>query len=68
MTEHRNKGSNFTVILVQPQNPENIGLVARNMKNTGFGNLRIVKVGCLKQESYKTAVHSGDILERTRFY
>ncbi len=68
MKKDRNEGSNFTVILVQPQNPENIGLVARNMKNTGFENLRIVKSACLNHESYKTAVHASDILERTRFY
>ena len=59
---------NFTVILVQPQNPENIGLVARNMKNTGFKNLRIVKLKGLEQESYKTAIHARDILERARFF
>ncbi|UCC38224.1 MAG: hypothetical protein JSV96_10235 [Candidatus Aminicenantes bacterium] len=60
--------SNFTVILVQPQNPENIGLVARNMKNTGFENLRIIRQRELDSKSYKTAVHSRDILEKTRFY
>jgi len=68
VTEESKAISNFTVILVQPQNPENIGLVARNMKNTGFKNLRIVKLKSLEQESYKTAIHARDILERTRFF
>jgi len=30
------------VILSRPSSPENIGLVARGMKNTGFGQLRLV--------------------------
>jgi len=33
--------SRFSVILVNPQNQENIGLVARAMSNTGFSQLRI---------------------------
>lgn len=68
MTEPSKKISDFTIILMQPKNPENIGLVARNMKNTGFENLRIVKLEDLEQKSYKTAVHARDILEKTRFY
>jgi tRNA/rRNA methyltransferase len=68
LTEESKAISNFTVILVQPQNPENIGLVARNMKNTGFKNLRVVKLESLEQKSYKTAVHARDILEKTRLY
>jgi len=58
----------FTVVLVRPKNPENIGLVARNMKNTGFEKLRLVGVTSLDQKSYVTAVHARDILERVRFY
>jgi tRNA/rRNA methyltransferase len=58
----------FAVILVGPKNPENIGLVARNMKNTGFDELRLVGVTRVDQKSYVTAVHARDILERARFY
>ncbi len=58
----------FTVVLVRPENPENIGLVARNMKNTGFEKLRLVGVKRVEQKSYVTAVHARDILERARFY
>ncbi len=58
----------FAVILIRPENPENIGLVARNMKNTGFDKLRLVGVTSIDQKSYVTAVHARDILERVRFY
>ena len=58
----------FTVILVRPESPENIGLVARNMKNTGFEKLRLVGVSSIDQKSYVTAVHARDVLERVRFY
>jgi tRNA/rRNA methyltransferase len=40
----------FAVILVGPKNPENIGLVARNMKNTGFEELRLVGVTGVDQK------------------
>jgi TrmH family RNA methyltransferase len=58
----------FTVVLVRPKNPENIGLVARNMKNTGFDKLRLVGVKEMDKKSYVTAVHARDILGRVRFY
>lgn len=58
----------FTVILIKPEKPENIGLVARNMKNTGFENLRLVGIKSLARRSYIAAVHAEDILERARFY
>lgn len=58
----------FTVILIRPEKPENIGLVARNMKNTGFKDLRLVKIRSVVQKSYVTAVHAREILERAQFY
>lgn len=58
----------FFVVLVRPEHPSNIGLVARNMKNTGFGSLRLVGIPRLEEESYKTAVHSGDILESAQIF
>jgi TrmH family RNA methyltransferase len=58
----------LTVVLVRPRNPENIGLVARNMKNTGFEELSLVGVVRVDQKSYVTAVHARDILERARLY
>jgi tRNA/rRNA methyltransferase len=58
----------FTVILVQPEKQENIGLVARAMKNTGFSDLRVVGIKSFDPEAQRTAVHAGDILSRARFY
>lgn len=58
----------FTVILVKPEKPENIGLVARNMKNTGFESLRLVGIHTLAQKSYITAIHAKEILENARLY
>lgn len=57
-----------TVVLVRPANHENIGLVARNMKNTGFKELRLVGVSELNEKSFITAVHSQDVLESAQFY
>jgi tRNA/rRNA methyltransferase len=58
----------FTVILSRPENPENIGLVARGMKNTGFGELRLVGVERIDEKSRKTAVHAQDILKKALLY
>lgn len=58
----------FTIILVKPENPENVGLVARCMKNTGFESLRIAGVDTLRKKSYLTAVHAKEILENARLY
>jgi TrmH family RNA methyltransferase len=57
-----------TVVLVRPANHENIGLVARNMKNTGFRELRLVGVSELDEKSFITAVHSEDVLESAQFF
>lgn len=51
------------VVLVRPENPENIGLAARAMKNTGFSELRLVGVKRLSPVAFRTAVHAGEILE-----
>ena len=58
----------FCVILVNPEKAENVGLVARNMKNTGFADLRLVKLSSLEKKSYITAVHAQDVLEEAEFY
>jgi TrmH family RNA methyltransferase len=50
------------VVLVRPESPENIGLAARAMKNTGFSVLRLAGVDGLGQAAFRTAVHAGDIL------
>lgn len=58
----------FSVILSRPENHENVGLVARAMKNTGFGDLRIVGVDALRPEAFRTAVHSEALLKKARFF
>jgi tRNA/rRNA methyltransferase len=58
----------FAVILVRPEKQENIGLVARAMKNTGFSDFRVVGLKRFDAETQRTAVHSGNILGRARFY
>jgi tRNA/rRNA methyltransferase len=58
----------FSVILVRPENPENIGLVARAMKNTGFGELRLAGMGRPDPLAFKTAVHAEEILEKAAAY
>lgn len=60
--------SKFTVVLVKPEHPANIGLVARSMKNTGFGQLRLVGVSRIERESRRTAVHAQEILDSTQVY
>ena len=50
------------VVLVRPESPENIGLAARAMKNTGFSVLRLAGLDGLGQAAFRTAVHAGDIL------
>jgi len=60
--------SNITVVLVSPKHPENIGLVARNMKNTGFKKLRLVGISGVENESLRTAVHAREILDTAQIY
>jgi len=54
----------FAVVLCRPESAENVGLAARAMKNTGFGELRLVLNGPLESTAYKTAVHAGPIIDR----
>lgn len=60
--------SRFFVILVNPENQENIGLTARAMKNTGFSQLRVVGLKEFEREALRTAVHADDILRQAVFY
>lgn len=60
--------SKFSVILARPENPENIGMVARHMKNTGFRQLRMVGVSSITQNAFKTAVHSREILNSAKIF
>ncbi|NIM90893.1 MAG: hypothetical protein GTO17_08090 [Candidatus Aminicenantes bacterium] len=66
MEEDRRK--KFFVILVRPEKAENVGLVARSMKNTGFENLRLIRSSPVSERSYQTAVHAKDILRQAPIY
>lgn len=68
LPEDRLQRSRFSVILVNPENQENIGLVARAMKNTGFSHLRIVGLDKTGPEAIRTAVHSTEILKKASFF
>lgn len=54
----------YVIILSRPRIPENIGMVARVMKNTGFGHLRVVTEEPFGPSAYATAVHAEDVLDR----
>lgn len=55
----------ISIILVRPKFPENLGSVARAMKNMGLSRLMVVN-GCspLHPSAYKLASGAEDILER----
>ncbi len=57
------KKDNIFIILYEPKIPENIGFVARLMKNFGFKNLIIVNPLCDLTKAYKTAMKGKDVLE-----
>ena len=58
----------LSVILARPQKPDNIGLAARAMKNTGIKNLLVVGMDKFERKSFVTAVHSQEILKNARFF
>jgi TrmH family RNA methyltransferase len=58
-----------TVILAEPENPKNIGFVARAMKCNGMDTLRIVSPeDVLSQKAFVTGTSADTILDATRFY
>jgi len=56
------------IILSRPENEENIGLIARAMKNTGFKDLRLAAAKRPGAKAYKTGIHAGDILAAARLF
>ena len=61
---------NIHFILVRPQMGENIGSVARAIKNFNIKNLRIVNPRCHwpNQKALATSVGAKDILKSTKVY
>jgi len=62
--------SNIYFILVRPQMGENIGSVARAIKNFNIKNLRIVNPRCNwpNQKALATSVGAKDVLKLTKIY
>jgi TrmH family RNA methyltransferase len=60
--------SRFAIVLVRPDSPENIGLAARGMANTGFSDLRIVGLEKLEAPAWRTAIHAESVIEGARFF
>jgi tRNA/rRNA methyltransferase len=56
------------VVLCRPEGPENIGLAARAMINTGFAELRLVLREPPGPAARITAVHAGTVLDRARLF
>jgi tRNA/rRNA methyltransferase len=54
------------IVLVSPKGPDNIGSVARAMKNFGLSELCIVAPRCKLADAHKMAVHAFDLVENAR--
>jgi tRNA/rRNA methyltransferase len=55
------------LVLVRPRNPENLGAVARVMKNFGLGDWAVVSLGTHDfAAARRVAVHAEDLLDRPR--
>ena len=55
------------IVLVGPRNPENLGAVARAMKNFGFADWAVVSLGTYDfSTARRVAVHAEDVLDRPR--
>jgi TrmH family RNA methyltransferase len=63
------KKNNIAIILVCPENPDNIGAVARAIKNMGFSDLRLIAPPeGWRSKSKKMAVSAVDILAEARTF
>ncbi|MDR1829700.1 MAG: RNA methyltransferase [Candidatus Fibromonas sp.] len=59
----------FTIILVEPEHPHNVGFVARSMRSNGLSDLRIVcKSKPLPRKCYNTAHASTEILDKAKLF
>lgn len=59
----------ISIILVEPENPDNIGAAARAVKNMGFSDFRLVKPprGWMKKAN-KMAVYASDLLASAQVF
>lgn len=59
----------IAIVLVEPQNPGNVGMVCRAMKNMGLYELRLVNPCPVDHpEAFKFAVSARDLLEQAVVY
>lgn len=59
----------ISIILVEPENPDNIGAAARAMKNMGLSDLRCVKPPKQwKTKGRKLAMSAGDVLRKAKSF
>ena len=58
----------ISIVLYEPENPGNIGAVARAMANFNFKNLVLINPKCshLHQDARNRAKHAQDILQKTK--
>lgn len=55
------------LVLMRPRNPENLGAIARAMKNLGFGDWAVVDLRTLDfGAARRVAVHAEELLDRPR--
>jgi TrmH family RNA methyltransferase len=62
----RYAGYDCRIVLVRPRDPNNIGAVARAMKNFGFSDLTVVAPHPPTWHEITSAVHAEDLLARAR--
>lgn len=59
----------ISIILVEPENPDNIGASARAMKNMGFSDLRLVNPPkSWARKAKKMAVNAADVLAKAQVF
>ena len=61
--------SSISIILVETENPDNIGAAARAMKNMGLGDLRLVRPPAFwKRKGRKLAMAARNVLEKASVF
>ncbi|HQR31376.1 MAG TPA: TrmJ/YjtD family RNA methyltransferase [Blastocatellia bacterium] len=60
--------SNCRIVLVRPRDPNNIGAVARAMKNFGFADLAVVGVHPPNWDEVTSAPHATDLLANAHVF
>ncbi|MEM2121125.1 MAG: RNA methyltransferase [Candidatus Woesearchaeota archaeon] len=57
----------ITIVFVEPENEENIGLIARVMKNFGFEQLILVNPKCkINLKAFFVSKHASDVIKKAR--